>query len=174
MRTRYAGVATLLIFLGTGCGQELPPVAPSPTPSRPTGFPDPVPVPPIPGASRAVVSISDLRITAVPTANNGSYKFGYLVRFALVETSGLSGATIQGVETDVEGGDRFNTGGSCWRETFRVAPGGTLTAFSGESLGYCAPDAASPAPASRFTVVVTFTDDEGHSGMTSVTGSVTP
>ena len=174
MLTRYTPVAILLVFLGAGCSRELPPSAPSPAPSRPTGSPDPVPVPPVPGSSRAAVVISNLRITAVTTANNGSYKFGYLVRFALAETSGLSGATIQGVETDVEGGDRFMTGGSCWRETFRVAPGATLNAFSGDNLGYCAPDAASPAPASRFTIVVTFTDDEGHSGTASVTASVTP
>ena len=111
----------------------------------------------------------------MPTTNDGSYKFDYLVRFALAETGGKSGATIQNIETAIE--DRFNTGPECWRDTLRVPPGGTLDTFdtdAGEKwLGYCAPDAASRTEASRVSLVVTFTDDDGRSSTVQATTSVT-
>ena len=111
----------------------------------------------------------------MPTTNDGSYKFRYLVRFALAETGGKSGATIQNIETAIE--DRFNTGSGCWRDTLRVPPGGTLDIFdtdAGEKwLSYCAPDAASRTEANRVSIVVTFTDDDGHSNTVQATTSVT-
>jgi hypothetical protein len=111
----------------------------------------------------------------VPTTNDGSYKFEYLVRFALAESGGKSGATIQNIETAVE--DRFNTGPGCWGDTLRVLPGGTLDIFdtdAGEKrLGYCAPDAASRTEASRVSLVVTFTDDDGRSSTVQATTTVT-
>jgi hypothetical protein len=111
----------------------------------------------------------------VPTTNNGSYKFEYLVRFAFAETGGKSGATIQNIETAIE--DRFNTGPGCWRDTLRVPPGGTLDTFDTDAgakwLGYCAPDAASRTEATRVSLVVTFTDDDGHSGTVQATATVT-
>jgi hypothetical protein len=118
-----------------------------------------------------------LRFTAsaVPTTNDGSYKFEYLVRFALAETGGKSGATIQNIETAIE--DRFNTGSGCWRDTLRVPPGGTLDTFDTDAgdrwLGYCAPDAASRTEANRVSLVVTFTDDDGRSSTVQATTSVT-
>jgi hypothetical protein len=113
----------------------------------------------VPAAS---LSLSQVRASIGLAERNSGYKFEYQVRFDLAETGGRSGATIQNVETTVE--DSFNTGQACWRETFRVAPGGTLDVFDGgwNNLGYCAPGAASRTAADRVSVSVTFADDEGR------------
>jgi len=111
----------------------------------------------------------------MPTTNDGAYNFVYVVRFALAESGGKSGATIQNVETAVE--DRFNTGPGCWGDALRVPPGGTLDTFdtdAGEQwLGYCSPNPASRTEASRVSVVVTFTDDDGRRSTVQATTSVT-
>jgi hypothetical protein len=111
----------------------------------------------------------------MPAPNDSSYTFAYRVRFALAETGGKSGATIQNIETAIE--DRFNTGSGCWRDTLRVPPGGTLDIFDtdgGEKwLSYCAPDAASRGEANRVSLVVTFTDDDGRSSTVQAIASVT-
>ena len=150
-----------------GCSTS--PTIPSPTPSVTSTTSSPAAP-----TSSAVLSISRFTATAAPTTNNGSYKFEYVIRFALAETGGKSGATIQNIETAIE--DRFNTGPGCWRDTLRVPPGGTLDTFdtdAGEKwLGYCAPDAASRTEASRVSLVVTFTDDDGRSSTVQATTSV--
>jgi hypothetical protein len=115
-----------------------------------------------PVASAASLSFSRVSATAVAAEAGSAYKFEYQVRFALTENSGQSGATIQNVETSIE--DSFNTGPGCWRDTFRVAPGGTLDVFDSgwTRLGYCAPEAASRSKADRVSLAVTFADDVGR------------
>jgi hypothetical protein len=168
MRFSWTAVAVLVgSSFVAGCGTS--PTIPSHTPSVTSTTPSPAPT------SAAVLSVSRFTATAVPTTNDGSYKFGYLVRFALAETGGKSGATIQNIETAIE--DRFNTGAGCWRDTLRVPPGGTLETFNTDAgekwLSYCAPDAASRTEASRVSLVVTFTDDDGRSSAVQATTSVT-
>ena len=100
------------ILLGSSCvsGCSASPTVPSRTPSAASTTPSA-------GASSsaAVLSVSRFTATAVPTSEDGIYKFVYLVRFALSETGGKSGATIQNIETAVV--DRFSTGPGCWRDT---------------------------------------------------------
>jgi hypothetical protein len=168
MRFSWTAVAVLVgSSFVAGCSTS--PTIPSPTPSVTSTTPSPAPT------SAAALSISRFTATAVPTTNDGSYKFVYLVRFALAETGGKSGATIQNIETAIE--DRFNTGPGCWRDTLRVPPGGTLDTFdtdAGEKwLSYCSPDPASRTEASRVSLVVTFTDDDGRSSTVQATTSVT-
>jgi hypothetical protein len=50
-------------------------------------------------------------------------QFGYEVRFQLMETSGLSGATIQNVFVGYADGGGDNTGPGCWLDPLRVPPG---------------------------------------------------
>jgi len=153
----------------TGCSSSpTTPSAPSVTSAAPSSAAP---------TSAAVLSIPRFTATAVPTTNDGSYKFGYRIRFALAETGGKSGATIQNIETAIE--DRFNTGPGCWGDSLRVPPGGTLDTFdtdadAGEKwLGYCAPDAASRTEATRVSLAVTFTDDAGRSSTVQASTSVT-
>lgn len=156
-------------FFVVGCSQTTSPASPSSVSSA-TFTPSPEPP-----TSAAVLAISGFAATAVSTENNGDYKFSYPVRFVLAETEGKSGATIQNIETAIE--DRFNTGPACWLDTLRVPPGGRLDTFdtdAGEQwLGYCAPAAASRTEATRVSLVVTFTDDEGRTSTVQATTTVT-
>src|SRR3954468_8456697 len=96
MRFVWTAVAILVgSSFVTGCSSS--PTTPSPTPSVTSTTPSPTAP-----ASAAVLSISPFTAAAVPTTNDGSYKFEYLVRFALAESGGKSGATIQNIETAVE------------------------------------------------------------------------
>jgi hypothetical protein len=169
MRFLWTAVAILVgSSFVAGCSSS--PTIPSPTPSITSATPSRTAP-----ASAAVLSISGFTATAVPTTNDGGYKFVYLVRFALAESGGKSGATIQNIETAIE--DRFNTGPGCWRDTLRVPPGGTLDIFdtdAGETwLSYCSANPASRTEASRVSLVVTFTDDDGRSSTVKATTSVT-
>ena len=111
----------------------------------------------------------------MPSTNDASYKFAYVVRFGLAETGGQSGATIRNIETVIE--DRFNTGAECWVDAIRVPPGGTLDVFATDAgerwLSYCAPSAASRTAANRVSLIVTFTDDDGRRSTVQATTSVT-
>jgi hypothetical protein len=149
------------LVLATACSRSGSPTIPSSSAAAP------------PVVSGASLSFSRVRATAVAAEGSNSYKFEYQVRFALAETSGKSGATIQNVETSIE--DSFNTGPGCWRDTFRVAPSATLDVFDSgwTSLGYCAPEAASRSKADRVSLAVTFADDEGRTTTIYATALVT-
>jgi hypothetical protein len=81
------------------------------------------------------------------------------------------GATIQKIESLVNGTVTHNTGPSCWNGPVRVAPGATLDVFDSgwDSLGNCAPSFSGHSNAARVTIVVTFSDDEGRSGSVEAT-----
>lgn len=167
MRFSWTAVAILVgSSFVTGCRSS--PTNPSATPSATSATPSPP-------AAAAVLSISAFTATVVPAVNDGAYKFVYFVRFALAETGGKSGATIQNIETAIE--DRFNTGPGCWGDALRVPPGGTLDTFetdAGEKwLSYCSPNPASRTEASRVSLVVTFTDDDGRTSTVQAAASVT-
>jgi hypothetical protein len=93
--------------------------------------------------------------------------YGYLVRFRLRETAGESAAEIG--DLLVIGPDESAwTGPSCWGDTLRVPPGGTLDTFDTEAglkwLLYCAPGTAGKTATPTLRLIVYFSDDFGHSG----------
>jgi hypothetical protein len=104
------------------------------SPSAPLRLP-PVPPAPQPAASLAIEQTS-LIVRPNPQGDAFGEPFPYEPRFQLRETSGKSGATIQGFLVD---GD--NTGPGCWRTVLRVPPGGILDTFYSDEgwnwLGYC-------------------------------------
>jgi hypothetical protein len=134
----------LFIFV---CGS---PIIPSTHP-----FISPMPV--------AVLTVSGFFVTTGFDRSGGPV---FNERFKLTETSGKSGATIQKIESLVNGTVTHNTGPSCWYGPVRVAPGATLDLFDAgrDTLGTCAPSFSGHGDAARVTIVVTFTDDEGRSG----------
>ena len=131
------------------------------------------PPPPAPMVN-AVLAVSNFTLTLVPpTPTNPDYY--YNEKFLLTETSGKSGATIQNIlsmAVGTTGGD--NTGPICWRDAIRVEPGKTNDTFDAgwDALGYCAPFTPSRTPLTGASIIVTFTDDEGHTGMVQATSTI--
>jgi hypothetical protein len=149
-------LAACVVSLGfvAGCSGSATPSTPSPTPA------------PVAPRTAAQLAIEDASVNVQPLPTGSA--FGYDVRFALRETSGKSGATIQNVLVgDLKGGGD-NTGPGCWRDSLRVPPGGTLDVFytdAGQrSLGYCAPWTSGDTPTPQVMVTVTFVDDDGRIG----------
>jgi hypothetical protein len=116
----------------------------------------------------AVVTVSGFFVT---TRFDRSGGLMFNPRFKLIETSGKSGATIQHIQSSLNGAVTHDTGSECWTAPIRVRPGATLDLFdSGSaSLGDCAPSFAARADATQIKVVVTFTDDEGRNGSAEAT-----
>jgi hypothetical protein len=116
----------------------------------------------------AVLTVSGFFVTTGFDRSGGPV---FNERFKLTETSGKSGATIQKIESLVNGTVTHNTGPSCWNGPVRVAPGATLDLFDAgrDTLGTCAPSFSGYSDAARVTIVVTFTDDEGRSGSVEAT-----
>ena len=139
-----------------GCSGSATPSTPSPTPA-----------PGAPPRTAAQLAIEDASVSVQPLPSSAA--FGYVARFALKETSGKSGATIQNVLVgDLKGGGE-NTGPSCWRDTLRVPAGGTLDIFYTDAgqrrLGYCAPVGYGDTSTPQVVVVrVSFVDDDGRTG----------
>ena len=159
MFQRWTALAVFFACLGgVGCNREYSPSAPTtPFPTEPAA---PVPHPP---RSAARVEIVSARITAFPIME-GTYRFGYSVRFGLMEAGGESGATIENVRLGIV--DTFDAGQGCWRDRLRVPPGGDLDVFATDQgsawLSYCAPNAESVAEANYVSLDVTFMDDDGQ------------
>ncbi len=141
--------ASLIVFV---CGSPLIPST--------TVFVSPTPV--------AVLTVSGFFVTTRFDKSGGSV---FNERFKLTETSGKSGATIQKIESSVNGTVRHSTGPGCWTAPIRVAPGATLDLFDAgwDTLGNCAPSFSGHSDAARVTIVVTFADDEGRSGTAEAT-----
>jgi hypothetical protein len=171
MRVSLTAVVVGVLFIG--CSQPTSPTVSSPAPSI---VPSPAPAPPAPAAT-SVLAVSRFTVTVVPPAKPGD-AFNYNEKFVLTETSGKSGATVQKIESSTDKGDTEITDVGCWRNTIRVEPGGSLDVFevgrdSIGDLSYCAPFAASRTETSRVSIVVTFTDDDGRSGIVQATATVT-
>jgi hypothetical protein len=120
----------------------------------------------------AVVTVSGFFVI---TRFDTSKKPFFNQRFKLTETGGRSGATIQGIQSSVNGTVIHTTGADCWKTPIRVAPGATLDVFDAgsDSLGGCAPAFSGRTDATRFTIVVTFTDDDGQRGSVEATTTAT-
>ena len=97
----------------------------------------------------------------------------YEVRLLLRESSGRSGATIKSIDVSnpnpAPGGTGSQgTGESCWVDTQRAPPGGTLDTFYTDAgsrwLSYCYVGIDGPAVVSSLKVDVRFQDDDGHAG----------
>lgn len=141
-------------------------------PSAPISLPT-SPSPPAPPASAAALTISNVKVEEFAPRPGNAY-YAYPVRFWLIETTGKSGATIQNIAVTA-GAETEGTGPGCWGETIHVAPGGTLDTFDTgyDNLAYCAPAGASPTKVASVSLVVTFTDDDGHEGKVVATIPVT-
>ena len=138
----------------------------APTPLLPPVPPPPIPPPPPPApAAIAVLEMSNVKVIEYPPAPPSRRFYSYLVTFWLTEVTGLSGATIQGIDVSTFGASE-GTGQGCWREVSRVEPGGTLDYFERElqSLLYCAPGVGSPSRALYVAIDVTYADDDGRVG----------
>ena len=133
----------------------------------------PSPAPAAPSASLAIEDFSVI-VKRSPVDSRGVSVvdgwFSIEVRFALRETSSISGATIQTFFLGDE------AGGGAWVDRFcigdlRVPPGGvydTLSTDEGyESWGYCAPYwgvVSAPLKETPVFLTVTFVDDAGRTG----------
>jgi hypothetical protein len=175
MRALQTAVAIMVgsLFVA-GCSQTTSPTVPS---SGPSALPSPPPAP-SPSAASSVLAVSSFTVTVIPPAKPGD-AFSYAEKFVLTETTRRSGATVQKIESSTDKGDDTEvTDAGCWRNTIRVEPGGSLDVFevgrdSIGDLSYCAPFAASRTEASRVSIIVTFTDDDGRSGIVQGTATVT-
>jgi hypothetical protein len=98
---------------------------------------------------------------------------GYEARFLLTETSGKSGAAIRQIETLDDRNNGWITESTCWHDTIRVEAGQTIDAFDAgwEKLGISAPSTDTQ-PTSHVRIVVTFVDDDGHTGTASASAAV--
>jgi hypothetical protein len=89
------------------------------------------------------------------------------VRFLLRETGGSSSAIVHDIAVYGPTGTD-HTGSSCWRDTLRVPPGGTLDTFYTDAgagwLLYCGPGTGGNTATPTLYVVVGFTDDKGVAG----------
>ena len=154
-------VVLVVVFAATACGS---PVSPTPTPARAPGTAAPATPTPAPATSAALL-IEQLSIRVHPQTQG---QFGYEPRFLLREASGNSGATIQNIAVVAPNGNTDNAGPLCWRETIRVPPEEVLDTFFTDAganyLSYCAPGSGGHSATPDLLVVVTFIDDEGHSG----------
>jgi hypothetical protein len=151
--------------LSSGCAGGVSPSAPSNvTPPAPVPAPGPV-------STNAVLEVSGFRVTVLPDPPGGFY---FQERFTLTETGGRSGATIQDIESSVNGTVTDSTGPSCWVEPIRVAPGSTLDAFDAgwDSLLYCAPFSYGRTVTAGVAIVVNYIDDEGNRGRVSAARTV--
>jgi hypothetical protein len=119
----------------------------------------------------AVVTVSGFFVTTRFDRSGGLF---FNPRFQLTETSGKSGATIQHIQSSVNGVVTHNTGSECWTAPIRIRPGATLDPFDSGSanLGSCAPSFAGRTDATQVKVVVAFTDDEGRNGSAEATTSI--
>ena len=138
----------------------------APTPLLPSRPPPPIPPPPPPApVAIAVLEMSNVKVIEYPPSPPSRPLYCISVTFWLTEVTGLSGATIQGIDVSTAGASE-GTGQACWREVIRVEPGGTLDYFEREqqSLLYCAPAVGSPSRASYVAIEVTYADDDGRIG----------
>jgi hypothetical protein len=151
---------TLALCSAAGCGTA--PTTPSVVVSLPA------PTPPSKPVGQARVVLSNFTITVLPT-------YSAEVRFLVMETSGLSGATIQAV-TVSSSRESDRTDASCWRQPIRLEAGSTLNVFDAgsKSLSYCAPyfDGAVSDSDPTLSVTVAFVDDSGVSDSVSAVGPV--
>ena len=145
----------------------------SPTPASLTPSPLPAAAAPSVPASLPRASVVIEQLSVLVQRNQRGDPFLYEPRFRLRETGGQSGATIQNVAVIGMTGDSDNTGPSCWRDTLRVPPGGILETFYTDAgvngLSYCAPSSSGATETVVLRVVVTFTDDDGRSGVVEAT-----
>ena len=165
-----AAIMTVLAFLAGCAGPRPVPSAPTPLPAVATPTAGPLPNAPAPNASLAI----EQQFVVVYPQRQGE-PFGYEPRFQLRETNGRSGATLQNISVGYNGG-ADNTGPSCWQDTLRVPPGGTLDMFYTDAgqkwLSYCAPGSGGRTEAPQLRVIVTFTDDDGRTGTAEATATV--
>ena len=173
VRNPVALAAFSLAIVATACSGT--PVAPDLSqhpPVPPPSSPSPQPLP----TTSASLVIDDFSVIVQPSTVDSRGVavvdgwFSLEVRFALRETGGNSGATVQSFFL----GD--GAGGGAWYDGFcigdlRVPPGGvydTLNTDEGyESWSYCAPYWGTvKAPLEEFSVFldVKFVDDDGRSG----------
>lgn len=142
-------VVTLLVSLAAAaCGSGPTGLGPTaaPTPSRPL---------PVSGASIAVLAVEQFDIAAT---RDGSL-FVFVPRLRVAETSGRSGAWVTSLAFFVDDGRTWPT----WRIHKRVAPSTArdLIAMLGSYPEF---EFDSPGDASRISVAIEFTDDEGRLG----------
>ena len=168
---RYIACAVALgcVTSCTGSSPHPDPVPVLTAPSAP--LPPASPLPPVPPFATNELVISHVSVTELGPPSPGTY-YVYNVRFWLTETTGKSGATILGVELGAPN-ETDSTGPSCWLESIRVDPGGTLDVFDRGDLSYCAPSVVSLVKASSITIIVRFTDDNGGVGTATKTVSLT-
>ena len=137
-------------------------------------------IPEIPTATLEILQATVGMLAVIPPMR-GFASF-HEVKFLLRETSGKSGATIRLVEVKVRQGyiygddDEVSTGEDCWRRAIRVEAGATLDIFSlgHDGLGSCQPAARGEIQTSPVRVVVTFTDDQGLTGIAEARAVLTP
>jgi hypothetical protein len=171
-RNPVAVAALSLAIVAAACSDS--PVAPG-LPQGPTSpaAPSPSPQPP-PVRTSAALAIEDpsVIVTRSRTDNRGVAVedgwFSLEVRFALRETGGTSGATVESYRIP---GEIY--GGIC-TVGLRVPPGGVFdTLYTDEgyaSWSYCAPYlgvVSAPVTAYPVLVTVTFVDDDGRQGSVS-------
>ena len=178
MMRHVTALALAATVLG-GCDVRHSPSAPS----RNEGAPiRPVAIPPggSPTSSALRADLLTATVRRLPTNSrepSHGLPFQYSVKFNLVETTGLGGATLDSIQIVVNG-DSFLSGAYCWGAAIRVAPGQTLQLFADgvdEALGYCSPGpVASTAAASTLMLLAGFIDDQGRYGRLEAIANVSP
>ena len=126
---------------------------------------------PIPSAPDVLANLklSDLAVVVVADDHEGKRTYSYAPRFRVTETSGVSAATIIGVEVAVAGGELQRVDEKC-AGVVRVGPGASSDAFGADwwdSLLYCTPDFTSTEPVPFVSIGVSFKDDAGTWGSVS-------
>lgn len=174
MRT-IASVAAACLLSITACGDPRTVTGPSPARSGPPApAPAPDPPPPQPAAATLVVSSFDVEFQEV---YGGS--FWYFPAMVLTETTGQSAAALKSIVFSTADGQSFPIvndappGMGCFltNESKSVAAGASWDLSS--VYGYCLDiDSRTDLSGREVTVVVTFTDEDGHVGTTKGVATV--
>ena len=145
---------TLLVV---GCDQPATPTTPTApaTPTAPTVQPTPATL-----QSRAVIAVRNP--VAIPYSSSGDHDFF----FTLVETGGMSGATIQSLVTSIPG-SKSTADIGCWVRPMRIQPSSILE-LTPAVLGYCSPT-LNPSGLESVSLRVNYFDDAGRLGATETT-----
>jgi hypothetical protein len=160
-------LAPILVWtLTVGCsGATQSPISPQPE-RTPQAIPLPAPSTP---QVMANLKLSHVAVVVLAEDHDGKRTYSYVPTFRVTETSGVSAATIIGVEVAVAGGELQRVDEKCVAAV-RVGAGASSDAFNAdwwEGLLYCMPDFTSTEPVPFVSIGVSFKDDAGTWGSVS-------